>query len=116
MNGYAEVMVAFLLFSVIFAGMLVMSKMLAPKNPYKEKSDLYECGSPILKSEYTMDIKYYLLAIMFTLFDIEILFIIPWSVHARALGAVGFAEIAVFVILLFAGYIYAYLKGALKWQ
>ena len=113
---YTEVMVAFVLFLFIFTAMIVVSKWLAPKNPYKEKLDLYECGSPILQSGYVMNIKYYLLAIMFTLFDIEILFIIPWSVYARELGVVGFIEIAVFVVLLFAGYIYAYRKGALQWQ
>ncbi len=116
MSGYGEVMVAFILFSVIFAGMVIMSRMLAPKNPYKEKLDLYECGSPILQGGYKMDIKYYLLAIMFTLFDIEILFVVPWSVYARGLGIIGFIEVSVFIILLFAGYIYAYVKGALKWQ
>jgi NADH-quinone oxidoreductase subunit A len=82
------------------------------KNKSKEKLSVYECGmEPIKSARERFSVKFYLVAMLFILFDIEIVFMYPW-----ALGMVGLVAMALFMVLLFAGYIYVLKKGALEWQ
>ncbi|GDX63787.1 MAG: NADH-quinone oxidoreductase subunit A [Ignavibacteria bacterium] len=87
------------------------------KNKSKEKLSVYECGmEPIKSARERFSVKFYLVAMLFILFDIEIVFMYPWAIQFQALGMVGLVAMALFMVLLFAGYIYVLKKGALEWQ
>jgi NADH-quinone oxidoreductase subunit A len=83
----------------------------------KTKSSTYECGMPTTGPTWMrMNIRYYLTAMLFLIFDIEIMFLYPWAVVTRSLGLFGFIEMIVFVSILFIGYVYVWKKGALEWE
>jgi NADH-quinone oxidoreductase subunit A len=83
----------------------------------KIKDTAYECGMlPVGEGSTRMSVKFYLVAMLFILFDIEVVFLYPWAVSFRALGMFGFVEMLVFVAILMLGYVYLLKKGALKWQ
>ncbi len=108
--------ISIVLLLVIFGAMIAVSKYLAPREYEPEKLDLYECGSPFLSEFRTMNIRFYLIAIMFTLFDIEAIFMYPWAVDFKSLGLLGVIEMFLFIFMVFAGWVYAYKKGALRWE
>ena len=112
------------LFIVIMIGMgagfalisIAMSHLVGPRKPTPEKSAPYECGMPPVGSAHErMSVKFYLVAMIFLLFDIEIAFLYPWAMALRDLGWNGLAQVVVFMLLLLAGYVYAWRKGALDW-
>lgn len=77
----------------------------------------YECGVEPLGTPYTpLDIRFYIFALLFVIFDVETLYLYPWAVAFRDLGLVGFVEMSVFIAILFLGLIYAWKKGALRWE
>jgi NADH-quinone oxidoreductase subunit A len=83
----------------------------------KVKSSTYECGMQTMgPTRMRMNIRYYLTAMLFLIFDIEIMFLYPWAVVTRSLGLFGFIEMIVFVFILFIGYVYVWKKGALEWE
>ena len=87
------------------------------KNKSKEKLSVYECGmEPIKSARERFSVKFYLVAMLFILFDIEIVFMYPWAIQFQELGMIGLTAMALFMVLLFAGYIYVLKKGALAWQ
>ena len=95
------------------------TKNLGPKNPnIKNKNLVYESGvtHPVGSPTTRHNVRYYLVAILFIIFDVEIIFLFPWAVNVRELGMLGFVEIFLFVALLVAGLVYVYMKKALKWQ
>lgn len=99
--------------------LFVLSKKLGPNNQgNREKNLAYESGvtNPIGGCDSRFSIKFYLVAILFVLFDVEIMFLFPWAVNVRELGYFGLFEMFTFMGLLFAGLIYIYRIGALKWQ
>jgi len=114
-NWLIAFIAVFLLFA-IFAGMVIVSKYLAPREYDKEKLDLYECGVPFVSEFRHFNIRFYIIAIMFTLFDIEAIFMYPWAVYFKELGILGVIEMGLFIIMVFVGWIYAYKKGALVWE
>ena len=100
----------FALFSVI------LSSLLGPSKPSPEKSAPYECGMPAVgDARERQSIKFYLVAMIFLLFDIEVAFLYPWAMALRDLGWTGFVQVLLFVVLLMAGYVYVWRKGALDW-
>ncbi len=101
-----------------FCGMaLMISKWLAPHSVNSQKSEPYECGVPTEGSSWIQyNVGYYLFALIFLVFDVEIVFLFPWAVVLREVGMVAFVEILVFVAILFLGLLYAWKSGALKWQ
>jgi NADH-quinone oxidoreductase subunit A len=112
------------LFIVIMIGMgagfaltsIAMSQLLGPRKPTPEKSAPYECGMPPVGSaRERMSVKFYLVAMIFLLFDIEIAFLYPWAMALRDLGWNGLGQVVLFMLLLLAGYVYAWRKGALDW-
>ncbi len=110
-----------LLLLVVGVGMSVLfvflSQLLGPKRYEKIKFSVYECGvDPFTSASVRVSVKFYLIAILFILFDLESAFIYPWAVLFRQLGLFGFIEMAVFVFILLVGLIYAWKKGALEWQ
>jgi NADH-quinone oxidoreductase subunit A len=96
---------------------LGLSALLGPKRPKEEKLDPYECGVPLLDSaRERFTVHFYLVAIMFMLFDIESVFLIPWAVKYRQLGDTGLIGMAVFVGILGFGLLYIIRRGVLKWE
>jgi NADH-quinone oxidoreductase subunit A len=84
------------------------------KNP--QKSEPYECGIPTVgKTWVQLNVGYYLFALVFLIFDVELIFIFPWAVVAKQVGWIAFIEIVIFFFILFMGFLYAHKKGALKW-
>jgi NADH-quinone oxidoreductase subunit A len=105
-------------FAVIFGIVSVnISWLLGPQRPYREKMTTYESGvTPVRSAHERFSVKYYLVAVLFILFDIEIVFMYPWAVQYKELGVMGFVEMVVFLIVLFVGYLYVLGKGALQWD
>lgn len=102
---------------VLAVAFVAISQLLGPKRYDKTKYDEYECGvDPITPSRIRLSVKFYLLAILFLLFDLESAFLYPWAVLFRKLGLFGFVEMLVFLGILLVGLVYAWKKGALEWQ
>jgi len=117
MSEYLGIVVAFL-FAGAFAGLnIVLATTLGPKNPSVVKYEPFECGkTPFALPTGRLAIKFYLTAILFILFDVELVFLYPWAVVYRGLGLVGLAEMGVFLGVLMIGFFYAWDNGALDWQ
>ncbi|MBF0136597.1 MAG: NADH-quinone oxidoreductase subunit A [Magnetococcus sp. DMHC-1] len=97
--------------------MLAGSYFLGFKRPDAEKESQYECGfGPMERIRLQFDVRYYLLAILFIVFDIETAFMFPWAVAFRDIGLTGFVEMVLFLVVLLVGYAYAWKKGALEWE
>ena len=94
-----------------------LGELFGPKKKSKVKSEPYESGmATIGPGTRRMPVRFYLIAVLFILFDIEVIFFLPWAVVFRQLGLFGLAEMAVFIVILLVGYIYAWKKGALEWE
>ena len=101
---------AFSLIAVLIAKIVTK----ATKNP--QKGQPYECGIPTTgKTWVQLNVGYYLFALVFLIFDVELIFLFPWAVVAKSLGWVALIEIVIFLFILFIGFLYAHKKGALKW-
>jgi NADH-quinone oxidoreductase subunit A len=94
----------------------LVSRKLARLNTEKLKTTLYECGPEVTKQPNTVSVQFYMLALLFILFDVEIIFMFPWAVDFKLLGWFGFAAMIFFLILLTIGFIYEWKKGALEWH
>ena len=117
MSEYIGLVVSFLLAGVITGAMVVLASRLGPKKPSAVKSEPFECGqNPISLPGGKLAIKFYLTAILFILFDVELVFLYPWAVIYRELGGLGLVEMGVFLGILMVGYVYAWDNGALEWQ
>lgn len=105
-------------FVVLNAGLiLVLSHLLSPTRPTPVKATPYESGMPPLgDTRERFSIKFYLVAVLFIIFDIETVFMIPWGVAFRQLGLFGLLEMLVFILVLLVGYVYAWKRGALEWE
>ncbi|UCD48443.1 MAG: NADH-quinone oxidoreductase subunit A [Deltaproteobacteria bacterium] len=98
-------------------GFVFLSQALGPKRYERIKYSVYECGvDPFTSASVRVSVKFYLVALLFILFDLETAFLYPWAVLFRDLGLFGFLEMAIFVGILLVGLIYAWKKGALDWQ
>lgn len=117
MSAYATVY-AISLLAVAFATVtLVAAKILRPRVEYARKLSTYECGIPATgTTEVKLNIRFYTFALLFVLFDVETLYVLPWAVTAKAIGPLAIAEMAVFLAILFVGLAYAWGKGALQWE
>ena len=97
--------------------MIVMGAMLGPRRPDSEKQSPYECGFEAFEdSRMKFDVRYYLVAILFIIFDLEIAFLFPWAVVLDEIGMFGFLAMMVFLGVLVVGFIYEWRKGALEWE
>ncbi len=95
----------------------VLGRLLGPVRPDAEKNSPYECGFEAFEdARMKFDVRYYLVAILFILFDLEIAFLFPWAVALKDIGAVGFWSVMVFLGILVVGFIYEWKKGALDWE
>ena len=96
---------------------LALSYLLQPKYPEPEKLSVYECGSePFSDSRMPFPVRYYVIAMLFVIFDIEVIFLYPWAVTFKQLGIIGFIEMMIFIGLFVVAYVYAWRKGALEWD
>ena len=96
---------------------MVVTHAFGPKRKSKTKDDPFECGIPSQgNARVPFNIKYFLVAILFVLFDVEVIFMYPWAVNFKELGSTGFAEMLVFIALLLVGFFYLKKKGALNWE
>ena len=115
-EGYLPLFI-FLALAVLFVlALLLVAKILRPSSPFQTKLEAYECGikaASDARGRYA--VRYYIVAILFVIFDVETVFLFPWAVRYKMLGWFGVAEVAVFLGILFLGYIWAYKKGALEW-
>jgi NADH-quinone oxidoreductase subunit A len=96
---------------------IVLGKLVAPNRPDPEKNSPYECGFEAFEdARMKFDVRYYLVAILFILFDLEIAFLFPWAVAYQEIGMPGFIAMMVFLGVLIVGFIYEWMKGALEWE
>jgi NADH-quinone oxidoreductase subunit A len=108
----------FILVALVFGGILVaLGTVLAPHRPDSEKLSPYECGFEAFEdARMKFDVRYYLVAILFILFDLEIAFLFPWAVTLNEIGAFGFWSMMIFLVILVVGFVYEWKKGALEWE
>jgi len=108
----------FLLIGVIFvAGGLIFAWLLRPHRPYPSKRTTYECGeSPIGDTRIRFNVRFYVVALIFLIFDVEVVFLFPWATVYKDLGWFAFIEMLVFLAILLVGYAYVWRKGDLEWD
>jgi len=108
----------FIVIALVFGGILVAAgTVLGPNRPDSEKLSPYECGFEAFEdARMRFDVRYYLIAILFIAFDLEIAFVFPWAVIFRSLGLTGLVEMGIFLGLLVLGFVYVWKKGALEWE
>nr|AHX02553.1 NADH dehydrogenase subunit 3 [Sebdenia flabellata] len=106
-------LIAFLLSFIIF----ILSYFLVPQKADQEKVSAYECGfNPFDDARATFDVRFYLVAILFLIFDLEVSFLFPWSLVLRNISIFGFWTMIIFLIILTIGFLYEWYKGALEWE
>jgi len=116
MQGWLSVLIMIALGAGFAAGSILLSQLLGPRKPTPEKSAPYECGMPpVGDARERQSVKFYLVAMVFLLFDIEVAFLYPWAMALRDLGWAGFVQVVLFLLLLLSGYVYIWRKGALDW-
>src|SRR6201988_1755889 len=116
MQGWLSILIMIALGAGFGLIAVVLSSVLGPRNPTPEKAAPYECGMPpVGDARERQSVKFYLVAMIFLLFDIEVAFLYPWAMALRQLGWNGFGQVVLFVLLLLSGYIYVWRKGALDW-
>ena len=116
-DSYFPVAVFIVVAIAISVAMVGASLLAARQKPDPEKVSAYECGfEPFDDARRRFDVRYYLVAILFIIFDLEIAFLFPWAISLRAIGGVGFVSMLVFLGVLTAGFIYEWKKGALEWE
>ena len=117
LENYLPVLV-FIIIGILFGvGPLLAGMLLAPRNPNEEKYSQFECGFPVFEdSRMRFGIRYYLVAILFIIFDIEVVFILPWAVVQSQLGWFGLVAMGIFLFILVVGFIYEWRKKALEWE
>ena len=98
-------------------GFIVLNFIFSPKNPDPEKLSAYECGFEAFSdSRMEFDVRFYLVAILFIIFDLEIAFLFPWAISLGNIGLLGFSSMMIFLFILTIGFIYEWKKGALDWE
>ncbi|HEX7051349.1 MAG TPA: NADH-quinone oxidoreductase subunit A [Longimicrobiales bacterium] len=116
-ESYAPILILFGISVVNAVGMVAASHLLSPYRPTAAKRSPYESGMvPLGNTRERFSVKFYMVALLFIVFDIETVFLIPWAVAFRDLGLFGFTEMMVFIGVLLVGFIYIWKKGALQWD
>jgi len=113
-----EAIILFIILGILMVGgAVIVSYLISPKNPTDVKQQTYECGIETKGSSWVQfKVGYYLFAMLFLIFDVETIFIVPWAVVMKQIGIVAFVEILIFFFILILGLIYAWKKGALRWE
>lgn|SRR5574337_434860 len=114
---FLPVVIFLLIGAAMGFGLLFVGWLIRPRNPYPEKLLTYESGiTPFMDAHQKFSIRYYIVAMLFLIFDIEAVFLYPWAVAFNKIGLYGLIEMMIFIIILLVGYFYAWKKGALEWE
>ena len=116
-SPYLPVLIHFLIVVAVAAAILALSAWVGVKRPSESKLSPYECGStPVGDARERFSVSFYLVAMLFILFDVEAVFLYPWAVVFKSLKWFGFVEMLLYIAVLLAGYVYIWKKGALDWK
>ncbi len=114
---YAPIFIFILIAFAMGAAPLALTMLVAPQKPDAEKLSAYECGFEAFEdARMQFDVRFYLVAILFVVFDVETAFMFPWAVVLDEIGLFGLVEMLLFLVILLVGYLYAWKKGALQWE
>ncbi|ARU04113.1 NADH-quinone oxidoreductase subunit A [Comamonas serinivorans] len=117
LSAYFPVFLFIVIGLAVGAICLGVGTLVGPNRPGDVKNAPYECGFEAFEdARMKFDVRYYLVAILFILFDLEIAFLVPWAVALKEVGAVGFAAVVIFLTVLVVGFVYEWKKGALEWE
>ena len=117
LKEYFSIIVFLIIALGLSFGFIILNYILSPKKPDPEKLSAYECGfDPFDDSRMEFDVRFYLVAILFIIFDLEIAFLFPWAIALGKIGIVGFVSMMIFLSILTIGFIYEWKKGALDWE
>jgi NADH-quinone oxidoreductase subunit A len=117
LNEYLPIAILLILSAGLAVALVAAGHLFGPRRPTERKSMPYESGMrPIGPGTRRMPVRFYLIAVLFILFDIEVVFFLPWAVVFRQLGLFGLLEMLVFIAILLVGYVYAWKTGALEWE
>jgi NADH-quinone oxidoreductase subunit A len=117
LNEYVPIAILFLISAALAFFLILLGTILGPRRKNPRKAQPYESGVlPFGQAQRRFPVHFYLIAVLFILFDVEIIFFFPWAVAFRALGLFGFIEMIIFIAILLVGYIYVVKKGALEWE
>jgi NADH-quinone oxidoreductase subunit A len=117
LENYLPIMIFLAVAGVLGTVLITLGFLLGPRRPDPEKLSPYECGFEAFEdTRMRFDVRYYLVAILFIIFDLEIAFLFPWAVSLDAIGGFGLLSMAVFLAVLVVGFIYEWKKGALEWD
>jgi len=114
---YLPILILAILVFVIGVSMLIVNGILGLQRPYPEKLTRYECGLPPSgEPRHPFTVKFYAIAILFVVFDVEAVFLYPWAVSFNRLGGLAYVEMVIFIALLLVAYFYAWIRGAFQWE
>ena len=117
LQDYLSIIIFLVLALGLSCAFVVVNFVLSPKKPDPEKLSAYECGfEPFEDSRMEFDVRFYLVAILFIIFDLEIAFLFPWAISLGNIGLLGFSSMMIFLFILTIGFIYEWKKGALDWE
>ena len=117
LQQYLSIFIFLLVALLLSFGFIFLNFVFAPKNPDPEKLSTYECGfEPFGDSRMEFDVRFYLVAILFIIFDLEIAFLFPWAISLGNIGSLGFWSMMIFLFVLTVGFIYEWKKGVLDWD
>ena len=117
LKDYLSILIFVFIALGLSIGFVVLNYLFSPKNPDPEKLSAYECGFEAFDdSRMEFDIRFYLVAILFIIFDLEIAFLFPWAISLGKIGLFGFISMMIFLFILTVGFIYEWKKGALDWE
>ena len=114
---YLPILLFLIIATVLSVAVMALSFLLSQKKPNDEKLSPYECGfEPFDDARTKFDIRFYLVALLFIIFDLEVIFLFPWAISLREIGIFGYSSMMIFLIFLTIGFIYEWKKGALEWE
>ena len=117
MLEYVAIALLIVLATIVALIAIGLGTLFGPRKPSEAKAMPYESGmNPYGEGTRRMPVRFYLIAVLFILFDIEVIFFLPWAIVFRQLGLFGLVEMVIFIVILLVGYIYAWKKGALEWE
>ena len=117
LKDYLSILIFLFVALVLSVGFIFLNFLLSPKNPDPEKLSAYECGFEAFDdSRMEFDVRFYLVAILFIIFDLEIAFLFPWAISLGKIGIVGFWSMMFFLLVLTIGFVYEWKRGALDWD